>query len=302
MSVPLLPPPLFGDGTPLTLDRLAVKARNLTLSPAAARILGKLASGPDVDARAVAKLVERDPALAVALLRLSAEAAEPARRLALHPEQLVTLVGAAPLAALAGAADGLRVPQGPASPYERELRHHMVRAGVCARVVSRYTARVDPDVAFLAGMLLDIGQLVLCLSLPLQYAELLETAALLRAPVERLETEWLGYSHAEVGFLLAERWRLPPVYGHAIGLQHQLDAGLSLLDEKETAYVAAAALGADLADAVRRQEPPDDLSSHIAQRALALDAEVLSGLFEECRRASFEVGLAETPEATPPLG
>ena len=84
-----------------------------------------------------------------------------------------------------------------------------MQSGLAARRVAEFTRRADPDEAFAAGVLHDIGKVIILLNRPEEYAEVqkrLEQGAPDCAAVERAV---LGFDHTRVGDLLLTRWSMP---------------------------------------------------------------------------------------------
>lgn len=95
-----------------------------------------------------------------------------------------------------------------------------IRRGVAAKQLS-YMIDGEVEEAFTAGMLLDIGLLVLFSIEP----EKVDRWPLLRAnlPIQRhkMEESLFHTTHDYVGALLAKRWNLPETYTKAIGYHHR---------------------------------------------------------------------------------
>ena len=77
------------------------------------------------------------------------------------------------------------------------------------------------DQAFLAGLLLDIGSLILASHNPAAYHKLMVYTAKKKVRLYRVEKKALGFDHAEVGAHLLDRWQLPPQVVDAVLLHHQ---------------------------------------------------------------------------------
>lgn len=73
---------------------------------------------------------------------------------------------------------------------------------------------------FTAGLLHDIGKLVLAETMPEAYARVLSRAAEDAVPLHDAETEVLGASHAQVGAYLLSLWNLPPTVVEAVAGHH----------------------------------------------------------------------------------
>ncbi len=83
----------------------------------------------------------------------------------------------------------------------------------CALVSEHLARRIgfkDPDKAYLAGLLHDVGLIVNLWVLPVEFRATYEIARLEGLPLHEAEVRVLGFSHCDSGRLLAEQWGLPP--------------------------------------------------------------------------------------------
>jgi HD-like signal output (HDOD) protein len=88
-----------------------------------------------------------------------------------------------------------------------------VRTGITARLLAPPAA--DPDAALAAGLLHNIGLMLMSVTAPNVFRQLLE-AANAGARLAPYEHELLGVTHAELGALVTERWSYPPLLVAAI--------------------------------------------------------------------------------------
>ncbi len=80
----------------------------------------------------------------------------------------------------------------------------------CARIARQLLKRgPEAELAFTAGLLHDVGSLVLASRLPREYALICEIAEATTRPLHVVETERLGVSHAGLGAYLLGLWGLP---------------------------------------------------------------------------------------------
>jgi HD-like signal output (HDOD) protein len=98
---------------------------------------------------------------------------------------------------------------------------HSVATGVLAQLVAKEARLRNPDVAFISGLLHDIGKLVLALYATKDFNACMELAAKRNGLFYDAEMELLGVSHAEVGGFLKTYWNLPPDIASVMELHHQ---------------------------------------------------------------------------------
>ena len=86
---------------------------------------------------------------------------------------------------------------------------HSVSVAVIAQILaSKKNPRIIEQ-AFVAGMLHDIGRLVLFRHAPFTMARLISASAERKIPLAAMEKEVLGFDHGELGGKLLERWNFP---------------------------------------------------------------------------------------------
>jgi putative nucleotidyltransferase with HDIG domain len=105
---------------------------------------------------------------------------------------------------------------------ERLWHHSMVVGAMAKRLaeVEQLTAR-EMDEAFTAGLLHDVGMLILASSLPEAYQRVLDTARTQEIPLWQAEEKAFGTSHAEVGAYLLGLWGLPTSIVEAVAWHHR---------------------------------------------------------------------------------
>src|SRR5262249_4998154 len=121
-------------------------------------------------------------------------------------------------------------PSSSGSGFNRgEFWRHVLAVACAARrmapesIASRQpsvTVRIDPEEAFLAGLLHDIGKVALDFVFPKAYQRITSRADQTRGEIADAERSILGVDHAIAGRRLAERWNLPEVYHDVIWLHH----------------------------------------------------------------------------------
>ncbi len=102
------------------------------------------------------------------------------------------------------------------------LWRHSLGVAICARVIAERLGG-KPELAFTAGLLHDIGQLLMFAAAPEQYDQVLRTKQESDCSLLAAEQAIFGYDHAVVGQALAQAWRLPRSIAEAIAAHHEPD-------------------------------------------------------------------------------
>ncbi len=90
-----------------------------------------------------------------------------------------------------------------------DLWKHSLAVGVQTRLMGKTIGVQKFENYFLAGILHDLGKLVLIKTYPTEYTAVYEYAIEKRIPISEAEREKFGCSSATAGSLLAEKWKLP---------------------------------------------------------------------------------------------
>jgi putative nucleotidyltransferase with HDIG domain len=99
---------------------------------------------------------------------------------------------------------------------------HSIATAVCARALAR-RLRFNQDIAFTAGLLHDIGRLVLMTADPQAYGEVIAWRAREDAEWQDAEQAMLGVDHVEAGVTLAQHWNFSDTMRQAIAFHHAPD-------------------------------------------------------------------------------
>ncbi len=199
------------------LDRLVEKAGRLYTLPAVAVQVLELTSRPEVDVAQLKRCIENDPALAGRVLRVVNSSLFGLSREVSDLGQALALLGTTPLKLLVlgfSLPDNLFV--GMAGDILRRYWRRTLTKAVAAREISQSLWKLPGDEAFIAGLLQDVGMLVLMQQLGEPYVRFLDRAFSKAPDVAELERKSLGFSHAQLSARLLARWCLPPTLVEAI--------------------------------------------------------------------------------------
>ncbi len=100
-------------------------------------------------------------------------------------------------------------------------KHSLLTAGAAKQLAAlEGTRRKTLEEAFTAGLLHDVGKLILAVNFPAQYAEIVHRAREGRTELTLLEQHAFGATHADVAGYLLGLWGLPISVVDAIALHH----------------------------------------------------------------------------------
>jgi putative nucleotidyltransferase with HDIG domain len=105
---------------------------------------------------------------------------------------------------------------------DRFWKHSVVTA-MASKIIVRHFMNVrmmDPESAFCAGILHDIGKLIFSQYMPEDYAAVCDYARENKVPLIDAEDKHFGINHAKMGKILAEKWALPHDLENAIVSHH----------------------------------------------------------------------------------
>jgi putative nucleotidyltransferase with HDIG domain len=118
-------------------------------------------------------------------------------------------------------------------------RHSLLTA-LLARTLAWRCRVLHPERLFVAGLLHDIGSLVLYNRLPELCRELLETAAGDEQALYAAEMQRLGFSHGHLGALLLGMWDLPETLTETVRHHHRPDEANGAAREAGIVHLAEA--------------------------------------------------------------
>jgi putative nucleotidyltransferase with HDIG domain len=274
---------------PLSLDDVVGKLQDLPSLPAVVMELLTSIDQEDVDISVLARKVSHDQALTAKTLRLANSSTYGLQVKVTTIQQAITFLGFQTTRNLitAAAVTGCFSAGQCAGFDDKAFWRHSIATAACARVLAR-RMRFNQDYAFTAGLLHDIGRLVLVSTYPAQYAEALAWRSAHDCELIEAERAVLGIDHVMAGVALAERWNFSETMRLGIAWHHEPErAGAGFL--ATIIHVANAIVHAlDIAGEDDDLVPP---VSPVAWSALGLNEEAYLHVFRETELQFDEISV-----------
>ncbi len=102
----------------------------------------------------------------------------------------------------------------------RSFWEHSIACGIIARIISSYKNNTNTERFFLAGLIHDVGRLIIFKYLPAQAKEALLRARKTNSLLCKTEEEIIGFNHALMGGMLLKEWKLPVILENTIRQHH----------------------------------------------------------------------------------
>ena len=201
--------------------------------PATATAILQKSSMPDTSGQEIADLLKSDPALTARVLRIANSAYYGLPRQVADIDNAVMLLGQKTirnlvLTATMGGFGSQGVPG--YGIGKGGLFNHSLVVAQSAQTLSKEVSRSIPAEAYTAGLLHDIGKVVLSQHVEQRVTVIIETAETNHVSFGEAERTVLGINHAEVGATLAEKWELPDFLVGAIRAHHDTPSSEDLDD------------------------------------------------------------------------
>lgn len=215
-----------------SVEELATAVGRLPTLPAAVRAVMDACDGQETDSRDVARLVLSDQGLTANLLKLANSAAYGHRRRVTTVSDAVVIMGLSAVKSLAISSHTAQLLSRSLPGYEMERgdlwRHSLSVAFLSRRLTGGGGAAAEE--AFVAGLLHDVGKVVLSEALGDAFDELTHAAQSGRCALSDSERDMLGFDHADLGARIAATWGFPERLVEVIGLHHRPEEAASAPD------------------------------------------------------------------------
>lgn len=208
-------------------DTILERAKGLPQLPATAVQAVQMLQDPGAEMSALVRALELDPGLTTDILRYANSATMGGDRSVDSVQQALVRLGFVRVLQIVLTATVGPMAQTEVKGYDLssgELWQHSVVVAICAECIQKHLDLPADRSVFTAGLLHDIGRIVLATLDDEAANEIARTAFEQGKSFDTAENEILGIDHAELGSFLLEEWKLPAHIVEVVRWHHDPDA------------------------------------------------------------------------------
>lgn len=282
-------------------EQVTVGARLISLPDIYLRLRAVL-DDPEFSMSDVADVVSKDPGMAARLLRLVNSAFFGLATKIETVTRATSLLGTQQVHDLVLATSVADTFDGMSSQVMDMHRfwRRSVHCGVLSRSLANECNVLDSERLFVAGLLRDIGHLVMYQTLPELCEKAMEQAARSGDPLFKVEQEVIGLDYARVGGVLMRQWDLPKTLTQAT--EFHIEPGRCTDSALEAAIVHLAALMVESADSGEGLDSWQGRVDATAWQTTRLTVRQCMGCFEEANAEIEQVMQLLFPEKSRAVG
>ncbi len=215
----------FGGGglTAIPLEKIVRGVNDLPALPWVVSQVIRLTDDPNSTVKELNEVICQDQSMAAKMLRLSNSAYYGYSRRIATIIDAIGILGFDAIRNLALAASVHTILKREVKGYQiaaGDIWRHSIACAMSARAIARRVKYPSPDQAFIAGLVHDIGKVILSVYVAEAYNGIIRRVRQERQPFSVAEEEVLGFTHAAVGARVAEKWNLPVDLVEAIACHH----------------------------------------------------------------------------------
>jgi len=205
------------------INQIVHSVENLRPIPTSVSRVMMMLDDPSSTARDISEMIGMDQALAATVLQMANSVAlgfspacanlkDAVMRLGFKRIKTVVM-GAGVSGSLNKSLTGYRYGYG-------VLWNHSIAVATAAQWLSQALQYPDPDEAYVAGLLHDMGKLMLDQYVQIDYAQMVDMMKRYRQPLQVIEEKLFGIDHASVGGMMAQKWNFPVTLVDTIRFHH----------------------------------------------------------------------------------
>lgn len=197
-----------------------IGTRSIPPMPGAAQKAFKLSVDPKAEARDFIDVIESDEALSARILKIANSVFFDRGQKSTTIEQAVVVIGLNELRSLLNATSLAEIFPS-TNPIRASAWANDIATALIARQLSQRFCPQKSEVAFLGGLMHDLGRLLLIQRAADAYCKVIKTIESTGKPFHEVEGEVFPFDHTEVGQLIGEKWNFTPELLEIIRNHHQ---------------------------------------------------------------------------------
>jgi HD-like signal output (HDOD) protein len=208
-----------------TFREIVERVQNVPSLPEVVTQVCRLINDPTSNSQQVHEIVKKDAAMAAKILRMVNSVYYGLTQPVNDLEQALVIVGFKTIRSIALSISVINMFQQQNACFSMKAfwTHSAVSASIC-RLLANRTGVCDPELAFVIGLLKDIGKLVLVENAPDETRAVIAVAKEYQLSFHQAAREVLQTDDAEIGAWLCEIWQLDPLIIETVRDQHDLSA------------------------------------------------------------------------------
>ncbi|NMA95988.1 MAG: HDOD domain-containing protein [Clostridiales bacterium] len=207
----------------LSLENIVKRVKEIPALPDVVLKVMQLTEDPDSTPHDIESVVLKDQGITTRVLRLANSAYYGYPRRISTISEATILLGFQTIRSitLSAAVNKVLMREIPGYGMKKgSLWRHSQAVAIIARHISRQNRMKDTEEVYVAGLLHDIGKVIMGHYIEKAYSEVLDMVIDSNMTFLDAEEKVLGFNHAQVGAKVAEKWNLPESLVEAIAYHH----------------------------------------------------------------------------------
>lgn len=205
-----------------TIEDIMESAKELTTKPEIVVQTEKLLMDPEVSFNNVANVISKDPGLAARVFKVANSCFFGRLSKAKTLTEAIVTIGIKGLYSLV-LVHTIKEYYKASSRQDMSYWNHAVCVSVTSLIIAAETGFVKTEDVMISGLLHDVGKDIMRTAVPQDYEDIVLEVDRNDVTYAEAEQDVFGFTHAEVGYKLANRWDFPEHIQMVILYHHNLD-------------------------------------------------------------------------------